>query len=432
VSARLDGAVWAGVERRLAAVERYIPEAPPWVATAEAHVVRAGVRAGPAFGGRTAPGIVRRRFLLALTVAALLLAIAFAVLVVGTAPPSVDRLGEPFGPYGLHRSSDAGSSAVVLPDGRALIVSGEWVEMGERVAPLAILWHPTTGQTATQRTVVGRVGATATLLLDGRVLVTGGFGGPYAYGSSAVASAETWDPGTGAFAPTGSMMRARVGHTATLLADGRVLVMGGVGPDGDVPTAEVWDPASDTFQPAGSFVAIRGIDTATLLEGGDVLAVDDGRAEIWRSATATFKRTEGFTSVAGLSTTATALLDGRILFIAGTDSPALPRILVSADGQVPVPSGSLLKPRNDHAATLLADGRVLITGGRSDVGHELRSVEIWDPRNGSIRTAPPLDRPVAGHAALLLPDGRVLIAFNVVGPNGSEPPFVYDPPPSIE
>ena len=89
----------------------------------------------------------------------------------------------------------------------------------------------------------GRSNHTATRLLDGTILVTGG--SPPPFGRSGLESAEIYDPSTGTFSPTGSMLDKRVSHTATLLRDGIVLVAGG----GTTPlaSAELYDPSTGTF-----------------------------------------------------------------------------------------------------------------------------------------------------------------------------------------
>jgi hypothetical protein len=127
--------------------------------------------------------------------------------------------------------------------------------------------------------------STATLLLDGRVLVIGGLGSE--------GSAEIWDPVTENFQPAGSLPELRASHTATLLSDGRVLVVGG-GRHWDDPstwlaTAEIWDPVTEAFGPTGPLATEHGSHTATALPDGRVLVIggNDNRqraiamAEVW-------------------------------------------------------------------------------------------------------------------------------------------------------
>src|SRR6266481_4872786 len=112
---------------------------------------------------------------------------------------------------------------------------------------------------------------TATLLQDGRVLVAGG---DNLQGS--LHSAELYDPNTGEWSLTGSLHEGRLSHTATLLGDGRVLVTGGL--DYDFPqhllkSAELYDPATGTWTQTGDMVVARAWHTATLLLNGKVLVV---------------------------------------------------------------------------------------------------------------------------------------------------------------
>ncbi len=118
----------------------------------------------------------------------------------------------------------------------------------------------------------GRQIHTATLLADGRVLVAGGFD----FADQPLSSAAVYDPATGTFSPTGSMATARGLATATLLADGRVLVAGGgaatwVQPGLVLASAELYDPKTGTFSPTGSMATAREGHTATLLRDGRVL-----------------------------------------------------------------------------------------------------------------------------------------------------------------
>lgn len=121
---------------------------------------------------------------------------------------------------------------------------------------------------------MARFGHTATRLQDGTVLVVGG-----SVGDDATArSAELYDPSSGTWTVTSSMANARSDHTATLLASGNVLVAGGVGVGSDprpLASAELYEPSSGRWTVTGSMVEARANPTATLLVDGQVLVVGD-------------------------------------------------------------------------------------------------------------------------------------------------------------
>ena len=113
---------------------------------------------------------------------------------------------------------------------------------------------------------VARIGCTGTRLEDGRILIAGGFNSSDGH----LQSAQLYDPAADGFSATGSMLEARRGHTATLLSNGKVLITGGSG-QAYLSSAELYDPGDSSFSSAGSMTDARSAHTATLLKDGRVL-----------------------------------------------------------------------------------------------------------------------------------------------------------------
>ncbi len=221
----------------------------------------------------------------------------------------------------------------------------------------------------------GRQIHTATVLADGRVLVIGGLD----FADLALASATLYDPTAGTFGPTGSMGTARAFFTATLLPDGRVLVAGGGPPQWshpgpDLASAELYDPKTGTFSPTGSMGIPREDHTATPLR------------------------------------------DGRVLITGGNDTGdhavATAELYDPKTGKFS-PTGSMATARGYHTATLLSDGRVLVAGG-DPCGWagcaRLATAEIYDPKTGKFTATGSMATDRGFHTATLLHDGRVLVA----------------------
>jgi WD40 repeat protein len=166
----------------------------------------------------------------------------------------------------------ADHSATLLLDGRVLIAGGGGYEGNPRRAT-AEIYDPTTGKfSSTGSMATARSNQTATLLPDGRVLMTGGDDNS----GSALSSAEIYDPASGRFSPTGSLGISRTYHAAALLSDGRVLITGGDSANFSGITrasAELYDPATGVFSATGSMTVARAFHTATVLSDGSVLIV---------------------------------------------------------------------------------------------------------------------------------------------------------------
>jgi Tol biopolymer transport system component len=338
-----------------------------------------------------------------------------------------------------------GDTATRLADGRVLVAGG--------CTTAAQLYDPTTGTfSPTGSLAPVRASATATLLRDGRVLFAGGYTCAPGSQDGMWASAELYDPTTGTFGPTGSMAAPRSQHTATLLADGRVLIVGGITGNqatavgaiilatyqlaetdsGLLATAEIYDPTTGIFSKTGSMTSAHRGHTATLLQDGRVLVVGNGgestpssrAADIYDPATGRFSKTGPMTTGRWLHT-ATLLQDGRILILGGRTP--LDSVYASAEMYDPRSgtfrtAGSMGEARQQQTATLLADGRVFIAGGYWSDGQKWRvlsSTEMYDPATGNFSPTGSMGAPRDGHISTLLNDGRVLIAGGEdIGNNG--------------
>ena len=251
---------------------------------------------------------------------------------------------------------------------------------------------------------------TASLLADGKLLVVGGLG----TSGDPLTSCELFTPASGTWSATGALATARAAHTATVLSDGTVLVVGGVDTLGAATaTCELYDPSAGTWTTVGSLTLARQLHTATLLADGTVLVAggedvsfsETASCEIYDpvaktwSATGTLNRPRGYH-------TATALSDGSVLVVGGFNDGDL------TDCEVYDPiegtwtsTGSTGTAHSLHTATLLADGTVLVAGGYSGGS----TCELYDAQAGTWSTTGSLSNGPVGHTATTLPGGKVLI-----------------------
>jgi hypothetical protein len=231
-------------------------------------------------------------------------------------------------------------------------------------------------------------------------------------------SAEIFDPTANTFSPTGSLNTARHRHSATLLPDGRVLVIAGYGSGAWLSSAEIYDPATGLWSPTQPLFAHGVNHTATVLKDGRVLVVagskqsgssgPDDRVEIFNPSTNTWQKAALHQYTEGCHT-ATLLADGRVLIAGGMADPAL----YDPAGDTWQPAGKLAVARCFPQATLLHDGRVLLVGGilPSQSATPTDSVEVYDPASNSWGQAALLAQARYNQTTpiLLLPDGRALV-----------------------
>jgi hypothetical protein len=236
-----------------------------------------------------------------------------------------------------------------------------------------------------------------------------------------LASAEVYDPDTGLWTPTGSLLHPRQAYAATRLENGRVLAAGGTDGYSDLQIAEVYHPDTGLWTPTGNLQTGRRSVQATRLADGRVLiagglAADEpiGSAEVYEPATGQWSAT-GSLETERYNHTATLLGDGRVLVAGGTSTALYPNPLSSVELYDPstglwTAGSELQTARLTHSATLLPDGQVLVAGGLDADISPLASAELYDPASGTWSLTGSLNAARGSHSATLLPDGRVLAA----------------------
>ncbi|WP_164002991.1 Ig-like domain-containing protein [Pyxidicoccus caerfyrddinensis] len=266
----------------------------------------------------------------------------------------------------------------------------------------------------------GRWDHTATRLADGRVLVAGGETSTGAY-----SSAHLYNPATGTWTATGSMSASRTMHRAVLLDDGRVLVMGGNSGTSNLYSAEIYNPATGTWTPTGSLNQRRRYHAAVKLNNGKVLVVGGlfnlndtylASAELYDPATGTWTFAGSGLSAARMGATAILLPDGRVAVLGGqafsgtTDVSTRVELFDPATNTFST-AGSLNTSRYLAAFVGLPDGRVLGAGGWGT----LSSAEIYNPATQTSQTINPMAQGRSSFALVALDSTRIL----AVGGSGS-------------
>jgi len=362
------------------------------------------------------------RLLVGITVAILLLA---GPALQHTAAQDAATITEELAPIGRWRVTSSMNErreyagGVRLNDGRILAVSGHPMA-GKAIASAEVYNARDEKWTNTGSLRQARhSGNPATLLRDGRVLLVGG------HNKEVIRDGELYDPKTGKWEDAGMLSIGR-DPVATVLADGRVLVAGGIDWYTDAGKihrlAELFDPDTRKWVATGELRNARYSHRSVLLDDGRVLAVGGyserdallASAEIYDPSTGVWQTTDGLSSPRvwfGL----VKLRDGRILVTGGyTGTSSNRKYLASAmiyDSKTELWSDvhPMRAKRAGFAITLLPDGQVLVCGGVAESGVELTSAELFDPQSETWLAVAPMNVRRRNHRAALLPDGSVLV-----------------------
>jgi len=373
------------------------------------------------------------------------IAFAITILTLSTvaAWAATDSAWNPTGSMSIGRFS---FTATVLQNGQVLVAGGD--TPGEIVTNTADLYNPNTGIfTSTGNMTKPRVGFSATRLSNGKVLAAGGA----TDSEVATNTAEIYDPATGTWSTTGSMKQGRQQHSAILLRDGTVLVSGGNidrTPCADVcvntiAESEIYDPSTGQWKAVGDMTIPRSFFTTTLLSNGKVLAIG-GRihtgpdyfdykaiawADLYDPATRKWTAT-GTMSISREDHAAVLLNNGKVLVTGGTTVDFNGVTVASAELYDPTSgtwatTGAMLQGRERFTVTLLQNGRVLVAGGDYYDGVNagiLTECELYDPTLGTWSATASMTTPRFGAQGVLLRNGKVLEA-------GGETDFTNTPTP---
>jgi hypothetical protein len=332
-------------------------------------------------------------------------------------------------PAGDLNAPRSAHTATLLQDGRVLVVGGRGSDATTELKSAELFDPKTSKWKAAAALAIGRAGHTATLLQDGRVLVTGGTGSDQQGGGSryvALTSVELYDPKTNSWKSAAPMKDARNWHTATLLADGRVLVVGGAREMRQhLASAELYLPAEDAWKPAPPMAEARCLHLALAVEGGALVlggrnnktdkdtgyGKPIGTCERYDAARNTWSAAPEMTDARQYHA-AVSLPDGRPFVIGGAAPTLLTNLtewLGPQDTEWKQPEHSLTMGRAHHTATLLPSGEVLVIGGETPEAVDSALVQRFEPKAERWCVAGQLRASRKKHTATLLPSGKVLV-----------------------
>jgi len=333
-------------------------------------------------------------------------------------------------------------AAVDLPSAKVLLVGGRTSATADTAT--VDLYDPGANTTKAAASMhIARQGESATLLHSGKVLVAGGSATP---GGMALASAELYDPVADSWTAAASMAQQRRDHVAVLMNNGKVYVTGGDGgtesngQPGPSPTApEVYDAATNTWTSAPTFYGARPYGpTATVLSDGRVMVIGGvaiigpQTAELYDPATAQMVvgRREPVENDTRNFATAARLPDGRVIVVGGQDSANPTGALNSTDlfdaamevpncgdptSCMPWAAGPAMNVGHcRNTLTELQAGRLFVAGGKCGSQEPIAATELFDPASMRWWSVAPMTEPRGFHVAVLLSDGRLMVAGGIL------------------
>ncbi len=314
-----------------------------------------------------------------------------------------------------------------LPDGRILISGGALSTSNSgSMTNRAEIYDPVTGVFSPAAPMnVARTSHASVVLADGRVMVIGGTG-QVNFSNTTLSSTEIYDPVSATWSMGPALTAARSGAKAITLADGKVVVISVTG--NNTTSTETYDPATGAFTPSGALtIARNGFEVVTLADdrlfvvGGFQLAGGFALpAEIRDPITGQWSISAPL-AFGRTSLSATRLQDGRVLVAGGSGNspqPLAAELFDPATGAFSA-TGSLRVARYGHTAQLLANGSVALFGGTAtdNISHDV--VEHYSVATGQWRIADYLTEQLRYHTTSLLPNGKVLLAGGYTGPSAS-------------
>jgi hypothetical protein len=327
-------------------------------------------------------------------------------------------------------------TATLLPNGKVLIAGGNTTCFIGVAVPCvspdgAELYDPATGAFAAAGSMTAVNPKGGVLLPDGRVL----FAGNDANGATALV--ELYDSSAESFTVTGHTATLISVESVTLLNDGKVLITGVESYSPSIYGAEIHDPAAGTFTAVANWSPVDPTPLAVLIDGRVFLEFYEDDAELLDPLTGTFGLTGGLCCFDG-PPRASLLLNGNVLFTGGNDIGGSESSVESYDPAAGTLTANIRMstPRDGHTSTLLPDGTVLLAGGAAIASIKVPAVasaELYDPATGSFFATDSLGTGRSNHAAVLLSNGQVLVtggsalgsSSSISGMSSAE---IYTPP----